>query len=89
MLFPTAPSNIDDMASLHLDNKQMRDVETSDAPGSPPEGADVFDDKVSHVAEKFRGTSADKRDMMVMGKKQVLRVRNHFPSCTVRCVDCL
>ena len=77
------------MASLHLDNKQMRDVDVSDTPGSPPEGEDVFDDRVSHVAEKFRGTSADKRDMMVMGKKQVLRVRNCFPSRIIRCVDCL
>lgn len=27
-----------------------------------------------HVAEKYRGTAADKRDMEIMGKEQVLRV---------------
>ncbi|KIW86242.1 hypothetical protein Z517_01637 [Fonsecaea pedrosoi CBS 271.37] len=62
-------------ASFHLDGKQMKNVNVTDAPGSPPDGAsdEVFDDGLSHVAEKFRGTSADKRDMMIMGKKQVLR----------------
>lgn len=60
--------------SLHLDSKQMKAAESSGTPGSPPEDIDIFDEGVSHVAEKFRGTSADKRDMMVMGKKQVLRV---------------
>ncbi|KAL6241072.1 hypothetical protein RBB50_011975 [Rhinocladiella similis] len=66
------------MASLHLDSKQMRAAEPSSEPGSPPDEFDVFDEGVSHVAEKFRGTSADKRDMMVMGKKQVLRRNFNF-----------
>jgi hypothetical protein len=67
-------------ANLHLDNKQMRDVELSDTPSSPRDAADVFDDDLSHVAEKFRGTNADKRDMQVLGKKQVLRVRDNLHS---------
>ncbi|KAK6376338.1 hypothetical protein LTS17_006933 [Exophiala oligosperma] len=64
--------------SLHLDSKQMKAAESSGTPGSPPEDIDIFDEGVSHVAEKFRGTSADKRDMMVMGKKQVLRRNFNF-----------
>ena len=27
------------------------------------------------IAERYRGTVADRRDMSIMGKKQVLRVR--------------
>lgn len=76
------------MASLHLDSKQMRAAEPSSEPGSPPDEFDVFDEGVSHVAEKFRGTSADKRDMMVMGKKQVLRVgESRVDLPPRRCVD--
>ncbi|KIX02539.1 uncharacterized protein Z518_08480 [Rhinocladiella mackenziei CBS 650.93] len=60
------------MASLHLnDNKQILDVELTDTPGSS--SPKIFDDGVSRVPEKYRGTSADKRDMTIMGKKQVLR----------------
>lgn len=63
------------MASLHLNNKDIADVELTEARGmSESNAAKVFDDGISHVPEKYRGTSADKRDMTVMGKKQVLRV---------------
>lgn len=63
------------MASLHLNNKDVADIELTEAPGtSSPNDPKVFDDSISHVPEKYRGTSADKRDMSVMGKKQVLRV---------------
>lgn len=44
----------------------------------PREGSDVQDGekddiKADLVPEKFRGTSADKKDMSVLGRKQVLR----------------
>jgi len=62
------------MASLRL-NKAIPDVELTEAPGtSSPHAAKVFDDGIGHVPEKYRGTSADKRDMTVMGRTQVLRV---------------
>ena len=65
------------MPSLHLDNKKMAGVElTEGVAASPNESTDakVFDDNVSHIPEKYRGTSADQHDMSVMGNKQVLRV---------------
>lgn len=40
-----------------------------------PNHANVFDDSISHVPQKYRGTSADQHDMSILGKKQVLRVR--------------
>lgn len=40
-----------------------------------PSYANVFDDSISHVPQRYRGTSADQHDMNVLGKKQVLRVR--------------
>lgn len=62
------------MASLHLNKQDVADIELSEASAASPNGAKVFDDTVSHVPEKYRGTAADRRDMTVMGKKQVLRV---------------
>lgn len=63
------------MASLHLNKEDIADIELSEASAASPNGgAKVFDDDVSHVPEKYRGTAADRRDMTVMGKKQVLRV---------------
>jgi len=63
------------MASLHLNSKDKADVELTEAPGtSSPNAEKVFGDDINHVPEKYRGTSADKRDMTVMGKTQVLRV---------------
>ncbi|KIW88741.1 uncharacterized protein Z519_10787 [Cladophialophora bantiana CBS 173.52] len=68
------------MASLHLnDIKQISDIELTDAAGSSSPGdAEVFDDSTGHVPEKYRGTSADQRDMNIMGKKQVLRRNFNF-----------
>ena len=70
--FLLAAAAIINMASLHLNNKEIADVELTDAPGTS--SPNVFDDGISHVPKKYRGTSVDKRDMTVMGKKQVLRV---------------
>jgi hypothetical protein len=62
------------MSSLHLNNKDVA-IELIGALGtSSPNDAKIFDDSISGVPEKYRGTSADKRDMTIMGKKQVLRV---------------
>jgi len=64
------------MAALHLSKQEQEiaDVELSEASATSPNGTKVFDDNVSHVPEKYRGTAADRRDMTIMGKKQVLRV---------------
>lgn len=60
------------MEDLHKDHSAVELKEASGSP--PPPGAAIFDNSVSHVPEKYRGTSADMHDMSVMGKKQVLRV---------------
>ena len=68
------------MASLHIDDKQVPNVglaETSSS-SSPQGTSNVFDERISHVPEKYRGTSADEHDMSVLGKKQVLRRNFNF-----------
>lgn len=67
------------MDNLHLTDKHVA-VKSGNTSGShsPVEvAADVFDNNVSAVAEKYRGTDADHRDMSVLGKKQVLRVSTY------------
>ncbi len=59
------------MPSLHLNDKTAADVELRE-----PAVTSVFDDEISHVPQKYHGTSSDKHEMAVLGKKQVLRVRN-------------
>ena len=34
-------------------------------------------DEAGTVSNKYRGTAADRRDMMTLGKQQVLRVKKH------------
>jgi hypothetical protein len=65
-------------SALHLTNKEAVGVEfTETGETSSPNGQPkVFDDSISRVPEKYRGTALDRRDMTVMGKKQVLRVRH-------------
>ena len=42
----------------------------------PLEDGPVKEDVVSHtIPRKYQGTRADQQDMVVLGKKQVLRVR--------------
>ena len=36
-----------------------------------------MEDFAATVADKWRGTAADKHDMMMLGRAQVLRVRTH------------
>lgn len=76
--FPsTATAVTTTMASLHFNNKTSADVElTATAGTSSPDETPMFDDNVSHVPEKYRGTPADKQDMAILGKEQVLRVGN-------------
>ncbi|KAK5069184.1 hypothetical protein LTR64_008662 [Lithohypha guttulata] len=58
-------------AYLH---KEPAGVELKEVDGhSSPDTSKVFDNEVSNVPEKYRGTNADARDMSVLGKKQVLR----------------
>ncbi|KAF2107377.1 amino acid/polyamine transporter I [Lophiotrema nucula] len=57
------------MADLHLDDKRVE---------SSTEVAGVFDDRVSHVAQKYQGTDADRQEMAMLGKKQVLRRNFNF-----------
>ena len=72
------------MESLHLNNKEVADVELTDVAGTgSPHAAKVFDDHISHVPDRFKGTNADQRDMIVMGKTQVLRVGIPFKISTV------
>ena len=74
-LFNTAASAIINMASLHLSNKEQTAFQLREASGTYPPSTEVFDNDISHVHEKYRGTAADARDMSALGKKQVLRVR--------------
>jgi choline transport protein len=55
------------MASLHLDDKAA--VATPKPLSSP-----VFDERISIIPEKYHGTDADRHEMTMLGKKQVLRV---------------
>jgi hypothetical protein len=41
--------------------------------GDSPNESKVFDANISDVPDEFKGTDADAHDMIVMGKKQVLR----------------
>lgn len=51
---------------------ELRDASSTGSPSHP----NVFDDSVSHIPQKYRGTPADQHDMDILGKKQVLRVRS-------------
>ena len=74
VLIYTAATLIPTMASLHIDNKSTATIKIAAAPDeSSSSTARVFDDRISHVAQNYRGTSADEHDMAVLGKKQVLR----------------
>lgn len=60
---------------LHLRERKVADTEfTAAARTSSPTTRELFDDGISNVPEKYRGTAADRHDMAVMGNKQVLRV---------------
>ena len=65
------------MSTLRLNHGKTAAVELTDTQGTPsPNGAEKFDDTGNPVAEKYRGTDADRHDMAVMGNRQVLRVGN-------------
>jgi hypothetical protein len=59
------------MESLHIASKDGHNVKVSGSDAGSPK---IFDEGVSNVPAKYRGTDADKRDMTNLGKKQVLRV---------------
>lgn len=66
------------MESLHITGKDGADVKVSDTgdSGRP----NIFDEGVSNVPAKYRGTDADRKDMTNLGKKQVLRVSSMHAS---------
>lgn len=52
------------MASLYIDDKAA--IATPSLP--------VYDENISIVPQKYHGTDADRHEMSMLGKKQVLRV---------------
>ena len=60
------------MESLHTDIKDGKTSHSTES-FSPEPKPRVFDDAVSNIPVKYRGTTADVKDMSVLGKKQVLR----------------
>lgn len=55
------------MDSLHTDHKAPTSAVSAEA-------NEIFDNAVSNIPERYRGTMADQKDMSILGKKQVLRV---------------
>lgn len=53
--------------------KHPAGFELNEVSSGSPNPSKVFDDGISNVPEKYRGTNADAHDMSVLGKKQVLR----------------
>jgi len=53
---------------MDLSNKELEVIEKS------IEDIQVVDIDNGEISSKYRGTAADKRDMIMLGKKQVLRV---------------
>lgn len=60
------------MDSLHVRDKESTSFAAEEL--SSGNGTPIYDQNISAVASKFRGTSADEHDMAILGKKQVLRV---------------
>lgn len=56
------------MASLHPDDKG---IETT--------ASTVLDESISVIPDKYHGTAADRHEMSMLGKKQVLRVGPIIP----------
>jgi hypothetical protein len=71
------------MSSLRSNHGKTAAVEMTDSQGLPsPNGGEKFDDTGNPVAEKYKGTDADRHDMAVMGNRQVLRVWNLSLICS-------
>ncbi len=74
------------MALHHFNNRRSADVGLTEPTGTfSPNSANIYDDRISHAPDKYRGTSADERDMTAMGKKQVLRVGGLLRLVRSRC----
>jgi hypothetical protein len=56
------------------DNTSKDDINIFSALGACPEDGPSKDDASNTVPAKYHGTRADQQDMIVLGKKQVLRV---------------
>ena len=72
---------------MEFDSKSTKSIELNDLKGSNGEIQTVFikdeedPNHVGHVPPKYLGTATDQRDMSVLGRQQVLRVRDHH-HCT-------
>jgi hypothetical protein len=64
--------------SLSLTKHHHAVMETSQVNKSPIDDVQIVEKEPDDggIASRYRGTAADKRDMMVLGKTQVLRVSN-------------
>ena len=68
---------------MDYESKRPKSIELNDLKGSNGEIQTVFikDEEdpyhVAYVAPKYLGTATDQRDMSVLGRQQVLRVRDH------------
>ena len=68
---------------MDYESKRTKSIELNDLKGSNGEIQTVFirdeedPNHVAHVAPKYLGTATDQRDMSVLGRQQVLRVRDH------------
>lgn len=70
------------MGSLHITSK-----DASHGSYTEPETAvspKLFDDGISNVPTKYRGTDQDKLEMTALGKKQVLRVSAQLEVCLLQ-----
>ena len=61
------------------------ELEVNESPIDEGQVAEKDDD--SGIPIKWRGTAADKRDMTVLGKKQVLRVSIFSNRSQIRCIS--
>ena len=65
------------------ESKSTKSIELNELKGSNGEIQTVFvrdeedPNHVAHVAPKYLGTATDQRDMSVLGRQQVLRVRDY------------
>lgn len=71
---------------MDFDSKSTKSIELNDIKGhSNGEIQTVFirdeedPNHVAHVAPKYLGTATDQKDMSVLGRQQVLRVRDRHP----------
>jgi hypothetical protein len=63
-------------------NSSKEELEVAETPIEDGQSGEKVADDVG-VPARYRGTATDKRDMVILGKKQVLRVSIPTPSTAV------